>query len=959
MNSKRNMQSGRTTAVIWGLTLLCYLAAFVAAWQLDFIRYSRYSLEEALKQKQENEAKREAHKNDPEKIKKEAPPAELKKIRDRVQKRKEKEIRKKLEEVEETLEKMEERKEELKEIYSELRDPEEEAFERLFDIAENLSNEFDYVVPFAENARIAGEIREELKQHPGDDKVPVFRGRLEAMKANSERFRANPSSFLDYGVDSATAEWQSLELERMIDSILSGDLSGAYDIGIMNTPPEMPPVDATLQQLKDFMAAKEEQLDTKYAELNAYQNAIRSMDSLNKNMDQTSMEHFSRDLAQKDGAAEDPQKILDAAEEVFRLTQEAYEQAKKTAEDSRERIRKAEEERKNRPRRQRTLPRPGIVGPAVVYDDDYDDYYDFDYDVPSFEIYLVNEVDENAKHTMEQARRAYEAIKKAVEANDADTARQDLSFLQTASRDMQGFDRQLKDTETTVLRKLPDLSNTAYMAALNHRSEINSKLSEWIYNTDPEFAEIQDAAKAMDADAESFLLKALDNRYNDEFTTFEAEQYLRKLLDALRNDRQNNESQSAGGQQGGQMGQNGEQGGQQGGGQGGGQYMTKEQLLRALEQMTALQDAADSLSSRANSLARMAGINMPLSAERLFSAMQQRAMRNRQGGMQGGRQGQGQGSLADMMRQLGRMGREGVERAGQQGQGQGQGQSQGQGQGNGNGSSFGNNRNAYGGGGIAFRGDFDFEFGGNIYSPVGNSDSKRIASEPADYAIIAESVPGRRVSRDAARHGFVFIDSWYVIGPWDGKYDGSRYTHIADRVKREPETRIDLDAEYDGKIDPVTQKPIRLRWRYVQTDTTCIRTPDKMDNAIYYAYTDVHFEEDTDVLAMIGSDDASVLWINGEQVWLDDELSTWGLHENIIHIHFRKGWNNILFCVENGPDECQFSFVMVREETPAAAEAAKRAAEQRRGAQQTPSARPGAASAPNTSAPTRTRPRLP
>ena len=29
MNSKRKMQSGRTTAVIWGLTLLCYLAAFV------------------------------------------------------------------------------------------------------------------------------------------------------------------------------------------------------------------------------------------------------------------------------------------------------------------------------------------------------------------------------------------------------------------------------------------------------------------------------------------------------------------------------------------------------------------------------------------------------------------------------------------------------------------------------------------------------------------------------------------------------------------------------------------------------------------------------------------------------------------------------------------------------------------------------------------------------------------
>ncbi len=945
MNSKRNIQSGRTTAVIWGLTLLVYLGAIIAAWQLDFIRYSRYSLEEALKQKQENEAKREAHKNDPEKIKKEAPPAELKKIRDRVQKRKEKEIRKKLEEVEETLEKMEERKEELKEIYSELRDPMEEAYERLFDIAENLSNEFDYVVPFVENGRIAEDIRHQLENSPMTDQIPVFRSQLETMKANSERFRANPSSFLDYGVDPATAEWQSLELERMIDSILSGDPSGVYDIGIMNTPPEMPPVDATLQQLKDFMAAKEEQLDTKYAELNAYQNAIRSMDSLNKNMDQTSMEHFSRDLSQRDGGAtDDPQKLLDAVEEVFRLTQETYEQVKKTAAESRERIEKEEAERLSRPRSGSGLRRPGRLG--LVYDEPYES--------PSFEIYLINEVDENAKHTLEQAERAYEAVKKAIETNEMDTARQDLSFLQTASRDMQGFVRQLLNSEITVPRKLPDLAQQAYLSAMNHRNDISVKLSEWIYNVDPEFADIQEAAKAMDADAESFLMKALDNRYRDEFTTYEAEQYLRRLAEALRNDPQSNSSQSAAQQQGGQPGQNGEQGGQQGGGQGGGQFMTKEELLRALEQMTALQDAADSLSSRANSLARMAGINLPLSAERLFSAIQQRAMRNQQGGMQGGRQGQGRGSLADMMRQLAQMGREGVERAGQQGQGQGQGQGQSQSQGQGGGSSFGNSRNAYGGGGIAFRGDFDFEFGGYTYSPVGNSDSKRIASEPADYAIIAESVPGRRVTKDAARHGFVFIDSWYVIGPWDGKYDGSRFTHIADRVKREPETRIDLDAEYDGKLDPVTQKPIRLRWRYVQTDTTCIRTPDKMDNAIYYAYTDVHFEEDTDVLAMIGTDDASVLWINGEQVWIDDELSTWGLHENIIHVHFRKGWNTILFCIENGPDECQFSFVMVREETKAAADAAKRAAEQRRNAQQTQAARPGGSN--STSA---TRPRLP
>ena len=211
------------------------------------------------------------------------------------------------------------------------------------------------------------------------------------------------------------------------------------------------------------------------------------------------------------------------------------------------------------------------------------------------------------------------------------------------------------------MRKLPDLGQQAYMSALNHRDSISLKLSEWIYNVDPEFADIQEAAIAMDKDAEDFMMKALRARFDDEFTAVEAEQYLRKLLELLNTNPENQQQSTSQGSQGqgGEMGQSGEQG-QQGGGQGGGgQFMTKEQLLRAIEQMTALQDAADSLSSRANSLARMAGINMPLSAERLFSAMQNRAMRNQQGGMQGGRQGQG-GSLSDMMRQLAQMGRQGV-----------------------------------------------------------------------------------------------------------------------------------------------------------------------------------------------------------------------------------------------------------------------------------------------------------
>jgi hypothetical protein len=174
------------------------------------------------------------------------------------------------------------------------------------------------------------------------------------------------------------------------------------------------------------------------------------------------------------------------------------------------------------------------------------------------------------------------------------------------------------------------------------------------------------------------------------------------------------------------------------------------------------------------------------------------------------------------------------------------------------------------------------------------------------HEIVPQLLPGRKFTRSSDRRGWLYIDTWYVIGPFQ-KPEGDRLSYD---TRFPPETRVDLDGQYPGKIDPQSGRPVALRWRFFQSNTLRITPPDEIDGSVYYAYTEVWFEEDEEVLVAVASDDAAKVWVNDLVVWEDAGLSPWRLDEGFRKVLFRRGYNSVLVRIENGPVVCQFSLLL-------------------------------------------------
>lgn len=163
----------------------------------------------------------------------------------------------------------------------------------------------------------------------------------------------------------------------------------------------------------------------------------------------------------------------------------------------------------------------------------------------------------------------------------------------------------------------------------------------------------------------------------------------------------------------------------------------------------------------------------------------------------------------------------------------------------------------------------------------------------------AEALPGRRITADSLRKGWLYIDTWYIIGPWEnyGKIDwGNRHP---------PEFGIDL-----GRTYPKGKNGRNLRWQFTQHPAIRCDVPDEQTNSSYYAYTELYFDEPHEMIVAMASNDAGKLWINNQVIWEDSGLSHWNLDESFQLIQFNKGFNKILMRVENGPAYCQFSLLL-------------------------------------------------
>lgn len=211
-----------------------------------------------------------------------------------------------------------------------------------------------------------------------------------------------------------------------------------------------------------------------------------------------------------------------------------------------------------------------------------------------------------------------------------------------------------------------------------------------------------------------------------------------------------------------------------------------------------------------------------------------------------------------------------------------------------------------GGGGVGgtssgMRGDFSGE-GANMAASQGKRETIRLDQG----AIMAKALPGRRFTEKSLRSGWLYLDTWYLVGPWENHGD------VDFEEKHPPEEEIDFDAVYrDGKFSDQPDHPQReLRWEFYQSDSVRCQPPHVFGASTYYAYTEVWFENDRDMLIAVASDDAASVWLNDQLIWQDRGQSAWNLGEGYRRVHFHKGYNKMLIRIENGPTHCIWSVLL-------------------------------------------------
>jgi hypothetical protein len=171
------------------------------------------------------------------------------------------------------------------------------------------------------------------------------------------------------------------------------------------------------------------------------------------------------------------------------------------------------------------------------------------------------------------------------------------------------------------------------------------------------------------------------------------------------------------------------------------------------------------------------------------------------------------------------------------------------------------------------------------------------------------AAPGRIFSRNAETQGFLYVDTWYAIGPWEnqGRVDYSQ--------KHPPDWEINFDRTYlDGKALP-DGTPRKLRWQFIQSSTIRVTVPDEVDDGTYYLYTELMFEEDMEMFMVIASDDAASVRVTNPkgralEIWRDTEKSSWSMDEGAKKVFFSRGVHKVLVRLENGPTYASFSMLL-------------------------------------------------
>lgn len=173
---------------------------------------------------------------------------------------------------------------------------------------------------------------------------------------------------------------------------------------------------------------------------------------------------------------------------------------------------------------------------------------------------------------------------------------------------------------------------------------------------------------------------------------------------------------------------------------------------------------------------------------------------------------------------------------------------------------------------------------------------------------------GRVIGSGGAFATRVYLDSWYVIGPFAAE------GRLPIDTVHPPEDDVDLDGVYRG-LDGRS-----VTWQYASRGFYPFIPPDREERAVYYAYTELRIDEARDIWLDIAADDDSKLWLDGRQIWTgapgdkpwfrppyylpDEQVASLALAEGHRRVHLARGTHRLLVKLHNDRDRAFFSVVL-------------------------------------------------
>lgn len=151
------------------------------------------------------------------------------------------------------------------------------------------------------------------------------------------------------------------------------------------------------------------------------------------------------------------------------------------------------------------------------------------------------------------------------------------------------------------------------------------------------------------------------------------------------------------------------------------------------------------------------------------------------------------------------------------------------------------------------------------------------------------AVGGRIISKDSLANRNLYIDKWYVMGPFENRFRSAIDASFL------PESVVDLDHTTIGKGGK------QIGWDYWRCSKLRIEPRFAPNGAVYYGWSEIWVDKPGGYWVSMGSDDYGKLWVNGELVWKSGtQPKAFRADEHTMEINLKQGVNEILFRCENG-----------------------------------------------------------